>query len=60
MVCVGLFEGNVSMNDDSPEKMKLYNAEDMAAIYLEGFLDGYQAAREEILIQSTEPGPECQ
>ncbi len=57
MVCVGLFEGDIMKED--PKKMKLYSAEDMAAIYLEGFRDGYQSFREEIVIPVTDPGPEC-
>lgn len=45
---------------EDPKKMKLYSAEDMAAIYLEGFRDGYQASREEMFTPSKAPGPECQ
>lgn len=52
-----LFEGDIMKED--PKKMKLYSAEDMAAIYLEGFRDGYQSFREEIVIPVTDPGPEC-
>lgn len=44
--------------NNNPKNVKLYTAEDMAAIYLEGFRDGYRASREEMFTPSKTPGPE--